>query len=361
MSRQFPRFTVLAAALLVPFAAACSNGGDGRSAGSESAAGSTTTASTGAATPSTAPADDAGEKSHSIAVPTVVPSYADAERAFQGGRYEEAAGMFQGYTESNPDNAWGQYMLGLSAWKTGDRTRALEAFDAALRLDPAHRKSLFNSARVLLETERPQDALERVQQALAIEPLSSEGLRLLGRARYELGNEEDAIDAYQRALAIDDRDVWAMNNLGHIYIQEGRSTEALPPLARAVEIRGNVPVFQNNFGTALERSGHFATAALAYEAALKADSTYGKAAVGLERVKAHGAGSDTSSVDVATLSREFQDQVEQWRARGAADSARVVDSVPGIDSVQPVDSVVETGSPSDSGQSGGVVRDSVPQ
>ena len=49
--------------------------------------------------------------------------------------------MFEAYSESEPDNAWGHYMLGLSAWKTGDHTRALEAFDAALRLDPTHRRA----------------------------------------------------------------------------------------------------------------------------------------------------------------------------------------------------------------------------
>jgi predicted Zn-dependent protease len=49
-----------------------------------------------------------------------VPSYADAERAFHRGRYEEAASMFEAYSESEPDNAWGHYMLGLAAWKTGD-------------------------------------------------------------------------------------------------------------------------------------------------------------------------------------------------------------------------------------------------
>jgi len=319
MSRHVPYLSVLVAAVLVPLAAGCSDRGDHQTSGSapeSTAAGSTTTASTGAETPST------------TSVGTVVPSYADAERAYHRGNYEEAAGMFQAYTESNPDNAWGHYMLGLSAWKQGDDTLALQAFDAALRLEPTHRKSLFNSARVLIETGRPRDALERVQQALAAEPLSGEGLRLLGRTEYELGRPDEAIDAYQRALALDDRDVWAMNNLGYIYIQTGRSTDALPPLARAVEIRGNVPVFQNNFATALERSGHFTSAALAYEAALQADSTYSKAAVGLERVKAHGAESDTASVDVAELSREFQQEVEQWRARSAvADSAGTVDSV----------------------------------
>ena len=303
------RFTALAAALVPLLAVACSESGRKTT---PPAAGETT--AVGATTAS------APEPKGSV-VGTVIPTYADAERAFHLGRYEEAASMFQAYSESNPDNAWGHYMLGLSAWKTGDHTRALEAFDAALRLEPTHRKSLLNSARVLLETGRPQDALNRVEQSLAIEPLSSEGLRLAGRAHYELGQMDQAIDAYQRALAIDDRDVWAMNNLGYLYIQQGRSDAALLPLARAVELRRNVPVFQNNLGTALERSGHFVGAREAYEAALAADSTYAKAAVGLERVKVHGAESDTSTVDVAALSREFQAQVEQWRTRAVtADS-----------------------------------------
>ncbi len=204
MSRPISRLCVIAAAVLVPLAAACSD--DGRPADrpanrpADRPTAGTTTASTGAATP--------GERPHGIVLAKVIPSYADAERAFHRGRYEEAASMFEAYSESEPDNAWGHYMLGLSAWKTGDHTRALEAFDAALRLDPTHRKSLLNSARVLLETSRPNDALNRVEQALAIEPLSGEGLRLLGRAHYELGEIDEAIDAYQRALALDDKDVW---------------------------------------------------------------------------------------------------------------------------------------------------------
>ena len=321
MSRHVARIASVVSAVSALSVLACSD---------SKPTGGTTTASTGAETPSTASVSPTTTGAvRSVAVPTIIPSYADAERAFHRGRYEEAASMFEAYSESNPDNAWGQYMLGLSAWKTGDHTRALEAFDAALRLEPTHRKSLLNSARVLLETSRPQDALERVEQALAIEPLSSEALRLEGRANYALGHIPQAIDAYQRAIAIDDRDVWAMNNLGYLYIQQGKSDSALPPLARAVEIRSNVPVFQNNLGTALERSGYFVAASQAYQAALDADSTYGKAAVGLERVKAHGTESDSSTVDTAALSKQFQDEVEQWRTRAtvAADSAQAAATV----------------------------------
>ena len=326
MPRPIARLSVLAAALL-PLLAGCSDGAKTTKAASTATTTSGTTVTAGS-TASTS-AGTTGERPTPVAIATVVPTYGDAERAFHRGRYEEAASMFAAYTESEPENAWGQYMLGLSSWKIGEHTRALEAFDAALRLDPSHRKSLLNSARVLLETSRPQDALDRIERALAIEPLSSEALRLKGRAHHELGQFAEAIDAYERALAVDDRDVWAMNNLGYLYIQQGRSDAALLPLARAVELRGNVPVFQNNFATALERSGHFVSAREAYQSALAADSTYEKAAVGLERVTAHGAESDSSSVDVAGLSREFQAQIEQWRTRSVtADSTTASDTVP---------------------------------
>ena len=316
MSR-IARHTALAAALLAPLVAAGCGGKDQDPVTAEvSSAPATTTVSTGAATVGTTPA----EQPHSAIVATVAPSYADAERAFHGGRYEEAASMFEAYTSANPDNAWGQYMLGLSAWKNGDNTRALEAFDAALTLEPTHRKSLYNSARVLLETNRPQDALDRIEKALAIEPLSGEGLRLLGRARDQLGRIPEAEDAYQRALVVDDRDTWAMNNLGYLYIEQGRSNDALLPLARAVELRSNVPVFQNNLGTALERSGHLVEARAAFEAALQADSTYTKASVALARVTARTSPADSSTVDLAGLSRAFQELVEQWRSRVATDS-----------------------------------------
>ena len=135
------------------------------------------------------------------------------------------------------------------------------------------------------------------------------------------------MDAYHRALAIDSADVWAMNNLGYLYIQQGLSDAALPPLARAVEIRGNVPVFQNNLGTALERSGHIAAAKQAFEKALQADSTYDKASVALDRVSARVEGTDTAVVDLAALSKQFQGEIEEWRTARAPSDSTNADSV----------------------------------
>ncbi len=321
MSFRSSHLAILAAAL-APLAAAC--GDAERPVTTTISSSPATVAVVDSATP------PAGGEATTPAIGPV--SYADAEAAYAGRNYDEAADLFAAYTRSSPDNPWGHYMYGLSAWKAGDPEQAIAAFDEALRLDPLHRKSLLNSARVLLETGRPREALARVERAMTIEPLSGEGLRLLGRARYELKQIPEAIDAYQRAIALDERDGWAMNNLGLIHIQQDRSDVALPILARAVELRSDSPVFQNNLGTALERTGHFAAAKAAYEAALAADSTYGKAAASLERVTPH-VESDTSTVDLAALATEFQAEVQRWRATTAVETSE--------DSASSKDSTVE--------------------
>ncbi len=259
--------------------------------------------------------------------PTVAVSYEDAESAYKAGHYSDAAELFAAYTESKPDNPWGRYMLGLSAWKTGDLARAETAFDEALTLDPAHLKSMLNSTRVLLERGKVTQALQRIESAIAIAPQSGEAVRLRGRALAELGRNDEAIEAYQRAAALDEQDVWAMNNLGLLYIQLGRYTEELPPLARASELRPTSPVVHNNLGQALERLGHVGQARKAYEAALAADSTYGKATTALARVTSLTEIPGAIEVDLAALADEFRSTVEQWAFVARDTTSDVVDSI----------------------------------
>jgi predicted Zn-dependent protease len=305
MSVRRIHLAFLAAAVL-PLAGAC---GDTKRPVTTTIQGSSTTSTLSVTTDSGTPS---GTVTETTAAATVPVSYGDAEAAYTARKYSEAAELFGSYTRANPENPWAHYMSGLSSWKAGDPEQALISFDEALRIDPQHRKSLLNSARVLLDTGRPREALDRIERAMGLEPLSAEGLRLLGRARYEMKQVPEAIDAYQRAIALDERDVWAMNNLGLIYIQQDRSEDALPVLARAVELRRDSPVFQNNLGTALERTGHPAAAKKAYEAAVVTDSTYGKASASLTRVTPLAEG-DTTAVDLSTFVADFHAAVQRWQ------------------------------------------------
>ncbi|HSG82739.1 MAG TPA: tetratricopeptide repeat protein [Gemmatimonadota bacterium] len=240
-------------------------------------------------------------------------TYAEAESVFLNRNYDEATELFVLYSERRPENPWGYYMLGLSAWKSGQHGLAESAFQQALELDPLHVKSWINLSRVLLDQERAEEALQLIDEALALSPESSVGYRLQGRALHQLGRLDDAIDSYRQAILIDHGDVWSMNNMGLILIEQERFIEALLPLARAVGLEPEVPIFHNNLGVALERTGHYRAAEDAFRSVLALDETYMKAEISLLRVEEMVEDVATLPVDLTELAQSFVDEVEGWR------------------------------------------------
>lgn len=253
-------------------------------------------------------------------------SYATAESAYTAHRYTDAVVMFSSYVARHPQNVWGQYMRGMSAWKAGQPDTARAAFETALAIDPGHAKSLINLSRVLLDQQQPNDALDRINVVLAADSTSSEAWRVLGRVQSSLGHRTDALTAYRAAIALDSADVWSMNNMGLLLIGEGQYADALGPLARAVQLGSGVSVFHNNLGIALERSGHVIAAASAYQDALNADSTYTKARVSLARVTGRQDTPGTEPVDVVVLGTQFAAQISDWRAERGVQATATCDS-----------------------------------
>lgn len=230
-----------------------------------------------------------GEEGSTGAVPTTHAgpvSFADAEAAYHAKDYSEATNLFEAYTGQRPNNAWGHFMLGLSASKAGNAAKAEAAFEEALRIDPDHVKSLVNLSRLLIDQRRFDEALARLEHAGGIDPTSVDVPRLLGRAYAAQHKTDEAVDAYRRALALDAEDAWSMNNLGLLLLEQERAEEALPLLCRAVHLRKDVAAFHNNLGMALEHTGRFLAAADEYRGALTADAGYAKAKQNLARVQA---------------------------------------------------------------------------
>src|SRR5437870_6909318 len=131
-------------------------------------------------------------------------SFDGAQTAYTEKRYDEAVRLFTSYTSEHTDNVWGFYMLGLSAWKTGDRDAAVRAFTQALEKDSTHVKSRLN-LRVLIEQGKAQEALPYVEGVVTIDSTSNEAYRLLGRVKRELGDSSGAIEAYKKAIVLDEQ------------------------------------------------------------------------------------------------------------------------------------------------------------
>jgi tetratricopeptide (TPR) repeat protein len=240
-------------------------------------------------------------------------TFEDGETLYKEGKFAEAKDAFSSYVDRKPENAFGHYMLGLASWKSGDLTGAEKAFNEALAKDPKHVKSLLNSARVLMDLDRNQEALERIQTARTLDSTATESIRLLARAHHRLGDVESAVTSYREALIADERDVWAMNNLGMLYIEQAKPQEALGPLARAVQLKPTSPIFQNNLGMTLELLGDLTAAKQAYDDALKADSTYAKAKANAERLGDVIVDSSRTSIIVSEVAEVFRQQVKMWK------------------------------------------------
>ena len=235
-----------------------------------------------------------------------------ADSAYRERRYDDAKVLFKAYSDGRPNNAWGFYMLGLSAWKSGDREQAESAFVQSLAIDSTHVKSHLNLSRVLLESGQPDSALVHIEAAIALDSTSSEPLRLQGRVFEAQGKNDDAIVAYQRAIVKNDSDTWAMNNLGALYIRLERFEDAIGPLARANEIDDKVATFHNNLGMALELTGRYEQAIEQYRAALSIEGTYGKAVSNLQRVQQVKQDPSITPVDLVERSKSFQEQITKW-------------------------------------------------
>jgi len=233
-------------------------------------------------------------------------SYADADAAFQARSYSEASSLFEQYVERRPDNAWGHFMLGLSAWKAGDLAKAEGAFYDALKIEPNHVKSLVNLSRVLIEQRRFDEALVPLTHAGEIDPDSVDVQRLLGRVYAADHKTDEAVNAYRHAIALDSRDAWSMNNLGLLLLEQHRADEALPLLCRAVQLRNDVAVFHNNLAMALEHTGRFLAAAEQYRGALAVDPGYGKAKGNLARVEAIKTGPE-EPFDLEAMAKQSDD------------------------------------------------------
>ncbi len=240
-------------------------------------------------------------------------SFETAKAAFTDKHYDESVRLFTTYTTEHPDNVWGYYLLGLSAWKAGDRDAAVTALRHVIEMDSTHVKSRLNLSRVLIEQGKAQQALPQIETTLRLDSTSNEGYRLLGRVKDELGDSTGASEAFERAIVLDPGDAWSMNNLGWMAIGRREFSDALGPLARAVEIDSTVATFQNNLGVALEGSGHLVQAASAYRSALSIDSAYRKASANLTRVERLKQDPTVAPVDLIGLARGFVERVKTWK------------------------------------------------
>lgn len=155
-------------------------------------------------------------------------------------RLELAAGYYQqrNYTialdelgqalRADPDYAAAYSMLGLVYMDLGDRVRAEESFQRALRLTPNDAELNNSYGWFLCQNGREHDAIEHFMQALRDPLYATPGkpLHNAGICALKSGDEAAAERYLLRAFQVDPSNPVAMFNLGEIYLRRGELERA---------------------------------------------------------------------------------------------------------------------------------------
>lgn len=156
-----------------------------------------------------------------------------------------------------------------SLFAMGEYAEAAEAYERALRLDPAS----FEIRLSLAETYFRLRQFPRVVSiAQAVEPKDASVFELLGRAYAYMGRDGEAREAYLKLVERDSTNAQAYWFLSRQAMRRGQLTEAAGYLQRLSHHR-SVPRVFNELGNLHVRMGAFDDAADAYRQSLDRDSS----------------------------------------------------------------------------------------
>jgi predicted TPR repeat methyltransferase len=159
--------------------------------------------------------------------------------------------------------------LGSLHLAAGDSASAIDAYEAALRLDSKYLLARSNLADVLLETGRIHEAIDSYREVLARDPTSVDAQVGLAIAALRSGQIAVAISACEAALAVQPGHIPALHAMAIALGNAGDKTSAIATERQALTVNPQFAKGWHALGNLLDETGDVTRAAQAYERALE--------------------------------------------------------------------------------------------
>ena len=157
------------------------------------------------------------------------------------GRLDLALRLAQGAVASQPDEPTAHATLGNLLLEHERAFEAVQAFRAALRLDPGHVNARFNLASAFRRMGEPETAASELHQLVERFPEDPELRVNLGGALLDAGRVRDAKEALGQALALSPDDPDALNELGLAHVDAGEFEDGARCYRRIIEGKPDHP------------------------------------------------------------------------------------------------------------------------
>ncbi len=166
------------------------------------------------------------------------------------------ASYFRGIlTHEERDQSNPYYWMRTGYWygRTGEKDKALAAFEKALSLNPDDAKAWNNIGVVHYDNGKYDKAIPCFKKAIALDPNDQRFWYNLGLAYYHIGAYDDAITAYNASLHIIEGNAKVWNDLGVAFRFKGEWDKALRCYDRALALSPEDPDIWFNKGLLLNR------------------------------------------------------------------------------------------------------------
>jgi putative PEP-CTERM system TPR-repeat lipoprotein len=115
--------------------------------------------------------------------------------------WEQALKAIETLERKTPDNAGPSNLRGRIELVRGNQDKAIQAFEAALKLDPAYYPAAASLAALDMDAKKPEAAMARFQKVLAVDPKNlAANMALIGLRDQSGANKEEIVAALEKLI-----------------------------------------------------------------------------------------------------------------------------------------------------------------
>jgi tetratricopeptide (TPR) repeat protein len=153
------------------------------------------------------------------------------------GQYDKALDAYEQALRIDPANELAHIGKGNALLSLNKHLEALDAYEEAIRLNPANATAYILRGDVLRgDLNRFSEALASYKQALRQAPNNPLAHLGKGQALFNLQRFDEALDAYNHVIQLEPDNVRAYIGRGEIFAKQGRYNEALTAYNRAIQL-----------------------------------------------------------------------------------------------------------------------------
>ena len=169
---------------------------------------------------------------------------------FSQNAWQAAIDAYQAAIDLQPHYPDAYYNLALTFNKLNRKEEALHAYQALIELAPQHIGGHFQAACLLMQRQDYQAAIIHFLLVEQLDPTHFENQFNLATAYLMIKQWQEAKSHYLQALAIQTNDLQVLFNLGVISMQQGQVREAIAFYSRAIELNPDYHEAHHNLSIA---------------------------------------------------------------------------------------------------------------